>query len=75
MRKTTDAKKSGSTPKMREMDLGISCDIPVVIPNPPKFEVWDFSGYKYYPKIGFFKFCKPEESTLLKKGMKKLGFT
>ena len=76
MRKKTDVEKSDSGLKMREMDLGISRDIPVdILANPPRFEVWDFSGFKYYPKIGFFKFIKPEEPTILESAMKKLGFT
>lgn len=48
---------------VREMDLGISKDMTPVIRTKPQFEIWDLEGYKYYPKIGMFKFVNPQDES------------
>lgn len=50
---------------VREMDLGISNDITPVIRTRPRIEIWDLEGFKYYPKIGMFKFVKPQDESWL----------
>ncbi|GEM_PF-3208577 len=48
---------------MREMDLGISKDIPTsdILGTKPRFEIWDMERYEYNEKMRmFWKPCKPQ---------------